>query len=137
MNDKQIDELIDRALRDEQALPEGLSERLERFVDTLAEEETAAAESRPRRRRLGWVAGAAAAAAILAAVFVIRPETPAPDTPLADTYTDPAEAAVAVEQAFHLLSVNFNKGLDQVAHAAAEMERANELLLKIIQKEQP
>ena len=33
MNDKNIDELINKALQEEQALPEGLSRRLEEQID--------------------------------------------------------------------------------------------------------
>ena len=33
MNDKQIDELINKVLREDQTLPEGLSERLEQQID--------------------------------------------------------------------------------------------------------
>lgn len=36
MNDKQIDELINKVLREDQMLPEGLSERLEQQIDTWA-----------------------------------------------------------------------------------------------------
>ena len=134
MNDKQIDELIDRALRDEQELPEGLSQRLERFVDTLAEEEKTETKRRPLRRTLGWIAGAAAVVAVLVALVVARPDAFV-NTRMADTYTDPDEAAAAVEQALGMLSTNYNKGLDQVAHAAAEMEKANEIVFKTIQRE--
>ena len=38
-NDKQIDELIDKALQEEMALPEGLSSRLEKQIDLLAAKE--------------------------------------------------------------------------------------------------
>ena len=36
MNDKQIDELIGKALQEDKKLPEGLSERLEQYIDNLA-----------------------------------------------------------------------------------------------------
>ena len=36
MNDKQIDELINKVLREDQTLPEGLSERLEQQIDAWA-----------------------------------------------------------------------------------------------------
>lgn len=39
MDDKKIDELINKALQEDLALPEGLSERLERQIDFLAQEE--------------------------------------------------------------------------------------------------
>lgn len=35
MDDKKIDELINKALQEEQALPEGLSRRLEKQIDSL------------------------------------------------------------------------------------------------------
>ena len=38
MDDKKIDELINKALQEDLALPEGLSERLERQIDFLAQE---------------------------------------------------------------------------------------------------
>ena len=36
MDDKRIDELINEALREDMALPDGLAERLERRLDSLA-----------------------------------------------------------------------------------------------------
>ena len=39
MNDKQIDELINKALREDGELPEGLSGRLEQYIDNLAAKE--------------------------------------------------------------------------------------------------
>ena len=39
MDDKKIDELINKALQEEQALPEGLSRRLEKQIDTWASTE--------------------------------------------------------------------------------------------------
>ncbi len=128
MNDRQIDELIEAALRQEQQLPEGLSARLEQFVDTLA----AQRKPKSKSRRLGWLTGAAAAAAVGVAVLIPRPQPP-----LADTFTDPAEAAAAVEQALALLSTRYNEGLDRVARAAAEMEQANEIVFRTLKNEQP
>lgn len=36
MDDKKIDELINKALQEDKALPEGLSRRLEKQIDTWA-----------------------------------------------------------------------------------------------------
>jgi hypothetical protein len=130
MTDKQIDELIEAALRDEQRLPEGFSRRLEQRIDALTAQEKPVAK---HRRRLGWRTGAAAvSAAVLTSVLVLRPEPP-----MADTYTDPAEAAEAVTRALALLSTHYNEGLDRVAVATARINEANTLLFKTIQKEQP
>ena len=59
MDDKKIDELINKALQEDLALPEGLSERLERRIDFLAQEEVSPRVS--RRRSFYWISGIAAA----------------------------------------------------------------------------
>ena len=59
MDDKKIDELINKALQEDLALPEGLSERLERQIDFLAQEEISPRVS--RRRSFYWISGIAAA----------------------------------------------------------------------------
>ena len=53
MDDKKIDELINKALQEEQALPEGLSRRLEKQIDTWASTEEKKTRSLTRRRTLG------------------------------------------------------------------------------------
>ena len=53
MDDKRIDELINKALQEDLALPEGLSERLERRIDFLAQEEVSPRVS--RRRSFYWI----------------------------------------------------------------------------------
>ena len=90
MDDKRIDELINKALQEDLALPEGLSERLERRIDFLAQEEVSPRVS--RRRSFYWISGIAAA--ILGALFLIFTETNRPAPTMADTFTDPEEAAV-------------------------------------------
>ena len=63
MNDKQIDELINKVLREDQTLPEGLSERLEQQIDAwAAAEKKETIRSSFRRRSLYWLSGAAAVA---------------------------------------------------------------------------
>lgn len=59
MDDKKIDELINKALQEDLALPEGLSERLERQIDFLAQEEISPRVS--RRRSFYWISGIASA----------------------------------------------------------------------------
>lgn len=60
MNDKNIDELINKALQEEQALPEGLSRRLEEQIDAWAATEEKKTRSSTRRRTLYWLSGVAA-----------------------------------------------------------------------------
>ena len=52
MNDKNIDELINKALQEEQALPEGFSRRLEEQIDAWAATEEKKTRSLTRRRSL-------------------------------------------------------------------------------------
>ena len=49
MDDKKIDELINKALQEEQALPEGLSRRLEKQIDTWASTEEKKTRSLTRK----------------------------------------------------------------------------------------
>ena len=117
MDDKRIDELINKALQEDLALPEGLSERLERRIDFLAQEEVS-----PR------VSGIAAA--ILGALFLIFTETNRPAPIMADTFTDPEEAAVVAQNALAFMSRNLNKGLGQVNEAGQEITKINKIVNK-------
>ena len=116
MNDKNIDELINKALQEEQALPEGLSRRLEEQIDAWAATEEKKTRSLTRRRTLYWLSGVAASI-----LLCIR---------LADTYTNPKDAAVAAEKALLLLSHNLNKGISQVNDAGQEIDKVNNILNK-------
>ena len=104
MDDKKIDELINKALQEDLALPEGLSERLERQIDFLA--------------------------AILGALFLIFTETNRPAPVMADTFTDPEEAAVVAQNALAFMSRNLNKGLGQVNEASQEITKINKIVNK-------
>ena len=121
MDDKRIDELINKALQEDLALPEGLSERLERRIDFLAQEEVSPRVS--RRRSFYWISGIAAA--ILGALFLIFT---APT--MADTFTDPEEAAVVAQNALAFMSRNLNKGLGQVNEAGQEITKINKIVNK-------
>ncbi len=129
MNDKHIDELIDRALREEQELPEGLSERLELYIDRLAAEDHEKQAKRVKIRALYWLTGVAAALLLGIALFFqtenmnMRPTT-------ADTFNNPEEAAIAAQEALAFLSSQLNKGLDQVSEAKSEVEKVNEIVNK-------
>ena len=120
------DELINKALQEDLALPEGLSERLERRIDFLAQEEVSPRVS--RRRSFYWISGIAAA--ILGALFLIFTETNHPAPVMADTFTDPKEAAVVAQNALAFMSRNLNKGLGQVNEAGQENTKINKIVNK-------
>lgn len=125
MDDKKIDELINKALQEDLALPEGLSERLERQIDFLAQEEISPRVS--RRRSFYWISGIAAA--ILGALFLIFTETNRPAPVMADTFTDPKRQRRS-PNALAFMSRNLNKGLGQVNEASQEITKINKIVNK-------
>ena len=131
MNDKQIDELINQVLRDDQALPEGLSERLEQQIDAwAAAEKKETMRSSFRRRSLYWFSGAAAAIVLLCVGLFNLTDLNRGKQPLADTYDNPQEAAIAARKALAFMSVNLNKGIEQMNDAQQEMNKVNRILNK-------
>lgn len=131
MNDKQIDELINQVLRDDQVLPEGLSERLEQQIDAwAAAEKKETQRSSSRRRSLYWFSGAAAAILLLCIGLFNLTDLSRGKQPLADTYNNPQEAAIAARKALAFMSVNLNKGIEQMNDARQEMNKVNRILNK-------
>lgn len=130
MNDKQIDELINKVLREDQTLPEGVSERLEQQIDAwAATEKKETIRSSFRRRSLYWLSGAAAVALLCVSIFQFS-EIGKDNHRLADTYKNPQEAAIAAQKALTFMSANLNKGIEQVNDAQHEMNKVNKILNK-------
>lgn len=127
MNEQKIDELIDKALREEAQLPEGLGARLERHIDGLAASDRAEARRIPMRRR--WLARFSVAASILLAIgtgIYFSGKENAPK----DTFSDPQEAALVASQALAFMSENLNKGLDNMQQAQKKVAEVNNVLDK-------
>lgn len=129
MDDKKIDELINKALQEEQALPEGLSRRLEKQIDTWASTEEKKTRSLTCRRTLYWLSGVAATILLCISFLQYKSSYQAHDR-LSDTYTNPKDAAAAAEKALLLLSQNLNKGISQVDNAGQEIDKVNNILNK-------
>ncbi|MDR1402664.1 MAG: hypothetical protein LBJ60_03035 [Tannerellaceae bacterium] len=123
MNDKEIDRLIDNSL--EIPIPEGLSKRLEAQIDALAADE----KKRKTRRFIYRATGAAAIVLLCAGIFWGTGKQ-TPHLSMADTFSDPKEAAAAAEQALSFLSSQLNKGIAKVENAGQEIEKVNQLLDK-------
>ena len=131
MNDKQIDELINKVLREDQTLPEGLSERLEQQIDTwAAAEKKETLRSSFRRRSLYWISGTAAAILLLCVGIAGLKDLETSKQHLADTYTNPQEAAIAAGKALAFMSSNLNKGIDQMNDAQQEINNVTRILNK-------
>lgn len=129
MTDKQIDELIDRALKDENRLPEGLCRRLEEQIDSWAVQEKRGKRFGLRKQWLYRISGMAASLLLCIGIFIYN-STAGSQPRLADTYTDPQEAAVVAEKALLLLSDNLNKGFNQVNKAEKGIRKVNDILNK-------
>lgn len=130
MNDKQIDELINKALQEDMALPHGLSERLEERIDTLfLIDEKKKKRSLLRKRSLYWLSGAAAIALLCIGIFQYTGSLHQ-EHRLTDTYSDPKEAAIVAQKALQLMSVNLNKGINQMNDAQQEINKVNNILNK-------
>lgn len=134
MDNKQIDELINKALADEQALPEGLSDRLEMYIDTLSDPGVRRKlRASSFRRTLYWLSGSAASVLLAIGLFWLAGTQQS--SRLADTYSDPREAAIVAQQALALMSTNLNKGLNQIDEAGQEVTKINKILNKHIKDE--
>lgn len=106
-------------------VPAGVSERLEKSILQL---ETSA-KSLPRKRNLFyWIGSAAAVALLCIGLFFIFRNPPQPR--MADTFSDPKEAALVAEQTLAFMSTRLNDGLDKVADAGQQFEKVNQLLNK-------
>lgn len=130
MNDKEINRLIQEALRKERELPEGLSDRLEQHIDQLAADEKRISVSPARRSSVYYWLGGIAASFILGIAIFLQVESQPLTPTMADTFTDPTEAAIAAQDALAFLSTQLNKGLDQVNEAGKEVNRINTIVNK-------
>jgi len=131
MNDKQIDELINKVLQEDHTLPEGLSERLEQQIDSwAAAEKQETVRSSFHRRSLYRLSGAVAAILLLCVGIFGLTDLNTGKQQLADTYTNPQEAAIAAQKALAFMSSNLNKGIDQINDAQQEINKVNRILNK-------
>lgn len=129
MNDKEIDDLINKAMQSEQELPEGLSDRLEQHIDKLAAVETRQQKKVALRRSFYWISSVAAALLIAVALFFqAEKENPDHTSVTADTFNDPEQAAAVAYQALAFMSTQLNKGLEPIATAEKEIDKINEIL---------
>ena len=132
MEDKRINQLIDKALSEEATLPEGLGARLESYIDSLPAGKVRRGKEISLRKRVIYIS-CSAAAVVLLALLVFRPGG-VYDTRggRADTFDDPREAAVAAEQAIAYMARQMNRGFRQVEIASREIEKTKEILTKYL-----
>ena len=106
-------------------VPTGVSERLEQSIKQMEVSQ----KSLPRKRTwYYWISSAAAVALLcIGLFFAIREPSP---SRMADTFSNPEEAALVAEQTLAFMSIQLNKGLNMAADAGQEFEKVNQLLNK-------
>ena len=109
------------------ALPKGFSERLETAIDKHITD-TAKQNINTKVRKLYIsILSVAAVALLCIGLFILR-DKPAQSNFLADTYTNPVEAAMAAEQALLLVSSKLNLGLSPFEKVKENIQKTNELI---------
>jgi len=132
LNEENVDERwkdeqqLFRLLHDTQIqVPADVSKKLEELIMQF----DSPSKSIPLRRKwYYWISSAAAVALLcIGLFFAIR--KPAPPK-MADTFSDPREAALVAQQTLAYMSAKLNKGINKVADANQEFEKVNQLLNK-------
>ena len=130
------EENVDDRWKDEQKLfrllhtsqimiPAGLSERLEKHIVQM---ESSKKILPHKRSWYYWISSAAAVALLCIGLYITMPP-PSPKK-MADTFSNPEEAALVAEQTLTFMSLQMNKGLNKLADAGQEFERVNQLINK-------
>ena len=116
---------------EEIAIPDGLEAKLEQLIDRLAEQ-----EMQTKRRRL-WTGTFSAAASIvlllsISIFFYMRQPN---DSQLIAQIENPELTYLEARKALEKVSVNFNKGMNQLAFVSGRIEKTNQILDKTFNKE--
>ena len=110
-------------------IPAGISERLEESIRQMEIKSSASVKSLSRNRAwYYWISSAAAVILLCIGLFYIFHEPPS--SKMADTFTDPKEAALVAQQTLVYMSMQLNKGLAKVSEVEQELERVDRILNK-------
>ena len=117
---------------EEITVPDGLETKLEQLIDNLAEQ-----EMQTKRRRL-WVSifsVAASIALLLSVSMFFHTQQPNHSQLTAQNIENPELAYLETLKALGKVSVNFNKGMNQLAFVSTEIEKTNYILNKTFNTE--
>ncbi|GHT49228.1 hypothetical protein FACS189440_14570 [Bacteroidia bacterium] len=121
---------------DEIEVPDGLESKLETLIDQLAEKEQQS-KRKGEQIRL-WIVSAAASLALLISAGVLFHSKNGNNYPVTaqkvHTIEDPEITRQEAEKALTLVSINFNKGMGQLAIVTNEIEKSNTTLNKTFKK---
>jgi len=131
---------VDERWKDEQQLfrllydkriqvPEDVSKRIEESIMQM----DVSPKSVPLRRKLYYRISISAAVILLCVGLFFAIRKPSPPQ-MADTFSNPQEAALVAQQTLAYMSAQLNKGLNKVADANQEFERVNQILNKHLNK---
>ena len=110
-------------------VPEGVSGRLEEAMMRITRDPVSLSR---KRTFYYWISSAAAVVLLCIGLFFAIGKQP--QSTMADTFSDPEEAALVAGQTLALISAQLNKGLDMAAEAGQEFEKVNQLLNKHLNK---
>lgn len=110
-------------------LPKGFSKRLENSIDNHIRKkvQTKSKSFSNTRRLFIGISSAAAVIVFCISLFFYTNKNPQPQM-IADTFTNPEEAAIAAEQVLVLVSSKLNKGLVPLEKVKESINKTNELL---------
>lgn len=116
-------------------VPAGLEEKLNRMIDEKAEEEQHFFRRNKAKRNWRWVGGIAATLLLLVGIGYgianmgegMRPPTPR------DTFSNPEDAYKVLQATLLEVSVNLNKGIEQVEETQLDVTKVNREIMKEIQ----
>jgi hypothetical protein len=127
------DRQVFRLLHDTQIqIPTGVSERLEEALDTLNANDATSRKYHITHKLYYWISSAAAIVLLCIGLFFVTREASPPQ--MADTFSDPKEAALVAEQTLVFISAHLNNGLNKAAVAEHELEKASQLINKHLNK---
>ena len=111
------------------SIPAGISERLELAIDKHMEETALPSRSKVSITRKFYITiiSTAAAAILCIGLFFYFDRRINRDF-IADTYTNPEEAAIAAEQALLFISAKLNQGLAPLEKVKNNVDKTNEIL---------
>ena len=122
------------------SLPKGFAERLEKVIDKhIAETDNTKNEVhdkkniRHQKTRKLFISISSAAAVILLCIglFFVSDKNSRPHK-IADTYTNPDEAAIVAEQMLIFVSTKLNQGFSSLEKIKESVDKTNELLNKTL-----
>ena len=116
-------------------VPAGLEDKLSRMIDGKAEEEQRFFRRNKARRNWRWIGGIAATVLLLVGMGYgitnvgekMRPPTSR------DTFSNPEDAYKVLQATLLEVSVNLNKGIEQIEETQQDVTKVNREIMKEIQ----